>query len=487
MRHPLLYEINTRCWLAELSEKAGGRVTLADIPGHEFDFWQRCGFTHLWLMGVWTLGARGPAWSRKFLAGREGVFSCADIVGSPYAITGYEVSRKLGGTAALAKFRRTLNERGIQLILDFIPNHTALDHPWVRARPDFYVTSERRRAGTVKPYRGATGWFAHGDCGHGSPWVDTLQLDYRNPELRRAMILELLAVAEKCDGVRCDMAMLELDEVFASTWREFPSLHARSEIQFWKEGINSVRARRPDFLLLAEAYWDLETRMQELGFDFTYDKRLYDRIMAHDARGGADYLKSLAPDFLMRSAHFLENHDEPRVASLLALAEHRAAALLILALPGMRFLHEGQLGGARAHANIHLSRRPLGDPAPDVSQFYAHLLGALPQTCIGRGEWKLLAPHQAWEGNTTHRKFVVIQWQHEPDIFDLAVVNMASHASQCYVPLKVPELAANDWQLRDLLSNKIHSRSGPELAERGLYLDLAPHGAQLFHCDSIRR
>jgi glycosidase len=357
LTYPFLYEINTRCWLAELSRDAGRRLTLADVPEAEFEFWQRCGFTHLWLMGVWKLGARGRAWSRKQFGGREEEFRCHDLAGSPYAITGYTVSRTLGGESALAKFRRKLNARGIRLVLDFIPNHTALDHPWAKTHPSFFVTTDRPRFGTVKPFRAATAWFACGDYGHGSPWVDTLQLDYRNPELRRAMVRELLSVAARCDGVRCDMAMLELNDVFSRTWREFPSAHPPSEMEFWQEAIETVRSRGSGFLFLAEAYWDLEGRLQELGFDFTYDKRLYDHLIAREAADAVSYLESRTADFIARSAHFIENHDEPRIASLLSFDEHCAAALLILALPGMRFLHEGQMGGARIHAHVHFGRR----------------------------------------------------------------------------------------------------------------------------------
>jgi glycosidase len=486
MRCPLLYEINTRCWLAELSARAGRRLTLAEVPDSEFDFWQRCGFTHLWLMGVWTLGRRGRAHSESVFAGREAEFGCSEAVGSPYAIAGYVVSRNLGGESALARFRRKLNARGIKLVLDFVPNHTAIDHPWVKSHPEFYVTSSEKRAGTLKPYRGAAKWFAHGGDGYGDPWVDTLQLDYRNPALRQAMRDELLRIAEKCDGVRCDMAMLVLNKVIERVWREFPADADVPGAEFWTEAIGSVRAQHADFLFLAEVYWDLEARLQELGFDFTYDKRLYDLIVAHNSAGAANYVRSLSRHFLEHSAHFLENHDERRIASLLPREEHRAAALLIMTLPGMRFLHEGQMSGARIHANVHFARRGMEEPEKEIAAFYDTLLGVLPNTAVGQGEWSLLTPQPAWADNPSHASFVLVQWQQHPGSVHLAAINLASHRSQCFAALQMEKLSEGHWRFRDLLGDETFERSGAELAQRGLYLDLPGHGAQLFHGERIQ-
>jgi hypothetical protein len=485
MQHPLLYEINTRCWLTDLSARAGRSLTLRDVPDTEFDSFKRCGFTHVWLMGVWTLGRRGRAHSERVYAGRDTGFGCSDVAGSPYAITGYAVSRKLGGDAALEVFRRKLNARGIKLILDFVPNHTAIDHPWSKSRPYFYVTSNDPRPGTLKPYRGAAQWFAHGHDGYGDPWVDTLQLNYRNPDLRQAMCDELLGIATKCDGVRCDMAMLELNGVFERIWREFPWTAEIPRTEFWTDAIEAVRRRHPEFLFLAEVYWDLEQRLQQLGFDFTYDKRLYDFLVARDSAGAANYVRSLSAGFIARSAHFIENHDEPRIASLLNWAEHRAAALLIMTLPGMRFLHEGQMSGARIHANVHFDRRGVEQPGNEIAAFYSNLLGALPMTAIGTGEWKLLTPQAAWPENPSHMHFVLVQWQRTSDAFELAVINLAAHQSQCFAPLQIEGLKQGSWQFGDLLSDQTFARDGAELAQRGLFLDLPPHGAQLLHVEPI--
>jgi hypothetical protein len=474
---PLLYEINTRCWLASLSTASGRRVTLASIPDSEFEFFERCGFTHVWLMGVWTLGTRGRSWSRRCYAGREDEFGCSRIAGSPYAITGYDVSRRLGGESGLARFRQALNRRGIQLVLDVIPNHTAIDHPWVREHPDYFVTSPASRPGFLKPFRHASHWFAHGDCGHGNPWVDTLQLDYTKPAVHEAMTRELIRVSERCDGVRCDMAMLALADVFSRTW-QLPASGGAGE--FWPNAMAAVRRHRRDFLFIAEVYWDLEERLQALGFDFTYNKRLYDRLVAHDGAGAIAYLNSLTPEFLARSTHFLENHDEPRIAGLLDPDEHRAAALLVTALPGMRLFHEGQLTGARKHANVHFAER--SDEAVDASihQFYRTLFAALPNTAVGSGK-PLLDPARAWEGNDSNQNFVLVLWQKYPGAFDLAVINLAPHPSQCFAPVHVARLEGHDWNVRDLLGSEQYVRTGRELAGRGFYLDVPAHAAQLFH------
>ena len=126
------------------------------------------------------------------------------------------------------------------------------------------------------------------------------------------MIGEMQGIADRCDGVRCDMAMLLLPEVIARTWggRSQPADGAAPvEAPFWPEAIAAVQTRRPDFLFLAEVYWDLEWELQQEGFDYTYDKRLYDRLRAGDAAGVRAHL-SAGLDFQRRCARFLENHDE---------------------------------------------------------------------------------------------------------------------------------------------------------------------------------
>jgi hypothetical protein len=283
------------------------------------------------------------------------------------------------------------------------------------------------------------------------------------------------------------MAMLLLNEVFARTWARFPPGRASVPAsptppsEFWAKAISTVRQTRPGFLFLAEAYWGLETRLQELGFDYTYDKTLYDCIISRDAAAVQRHLLSLSPPSLAASAHFLENHDEPRIASLLSPAEHRAATLLVLGLPGMRLLHEGQLTGALRKTPIQLLRR-FDEPAnPEVERMYGTLLTTLAKSSVGQGIAELLVPRPAWAGNPTAQDFVIVQWKAGPPEFDVVVVNLAPHRSQCYAPVRIPALSVQEWSLTDLLGDEHYLRSSVELQDRGLYLDVGPHAAQLFH------
>jgi hypothetical protein len=490
---PLLYEINTRCWLRELAERNGSRVTLGNVPDSQFARWRQLGFTHIWLMGVWSTGplARADALWRTGL--KEAYAKVLpdwgelDVVGSPYAIADYKTPRLLGGDTGLSAFREKLRANGLKLVLDFVPNHVGLDHPLVREQPELFVQSPIQVPETFSvDTKTGLRWIAHGKDPYFPAWPDTAQLDYRKVSTRSLMKEVLRSIAERCDGVRCDMAMLLLKDVFARTWERFPCSGDAPAFEFWADAITAMKKAHPDFLFLAEAYWGLESRLQELGFDYTYDKELYDRVVARDPSGAQRRLLNSPSKFVSADAHFLENHDEARVASILSLEEHKAAALVMLGLPGMRFLHEGQLEGRKIKTPVQLARRVAEAAQPQIEELYSDLLLTLPRTAVGRGEDKLLAPRKAWEENPTAENFILVQWQLPGTAdFDLVVVNLAPHRSQCYAPLTIPNLASFDWSLRDLLSTERYVRSGRDLAMRGLYLDLPAHGAQLFEFEPL--
>lgn len=489
--HPLLYEINTRCWLRELEQRHGRPITFGNVPDSEFQFWQANGFTVVWLMGVWTGGPRSRA---QALASPElqQAYSAAlpdwkeqDVAGSPYAIAAYRVPEALGGNGGLVRFRQKLAGFGLKLFLDFVPNHLGLDHPWATERPELFVQAPAARPQTfAQDTRSGKRYLAYGKDPNWAGWTDTVQIDYRTAEARQAMTGVLQDIAAMCDGVRCDMAMLLLNEVFERTWKEFPIPGPPASSEFWPEAISAIRRSHPGFLFLAEVYWGLEARLRALGFDYTYDKALYDHLISPQPGAVQSHLTGLGTEQVCAGAHFLENHDEPRIAALLPFMEHRAAALVALGLPGMRFLHEGQLEGRRKRVPVQLARRSNEPVDREIASMYDQLLRALKASAVGQGTPELLLPQQAWPGNPTAQHFVLVQWTLTASSFDLVVVNLAPHRSQCYSPIKLPPGSATSWAIEDLLGPERYVRQDDDLRKHGLYLDLPAHGAQIFHCGS---
>ncbi len=482
--YPSLYQINTRVWLTELSRKLGRPAALDDIPDAELDRLAEIGFDWIWLLSVWQTGPAGqrvsrsnPDWRREFQETLPDLRD-EDIPGSGFAITGYTVHQALCGDAALARLRERLKVRGLKLMLDFVPNHTALDHPWVNEHPEYYVVgSEIDLARAPKNYT----WvkrpkgdllLAYGRDPYFSGWPDTLQLNYGNPATQEAMIGVLEKIAGQCDGVRCDMAMLVLPDVFERTWG------TRSE-PFWQKAIERVRRKAPGFCFMAEAYWDLEWTLQQQGFDYAYDKRLYDRLRDHHARPVREHFLA-GIDYQNRLARFLENHDEPRAAAAFPPGIHEAAAVITFLSPGLRFFHQGQFEGWKKRISPHLGRAPAEAVEPALHQFYERLLAIVRQPVVRDGQWQLAECVPAWDGNGTNDCFVAFAWQAPAGERLLAAVNYAPNQSQCRVRLPFSGLAGKSWRFEDQLSPASYDRDGNELQSQGLFLDVPGWHTHIF-------
>lgn len=488
MARCLLLELNTRCWLSDWSACLRRPIGLAQVPDQDLDSWARLGFTHLWLMGLWTTGPL----SRRVYAALPNTqaeldrilpgWTADDIAGSPYAIERYAVPESLGGDDGLQRFRERARSHGLRILLDFVPNHVGLDHPWVRQHPGWFVAGSPGASGSFQVDPGGSGeprWIAHGKDPSFPAWIDTAQLDYRLPEVRAAMTRQLVDIAQRCDGVRCDMAMLELQDVFARAWQASPPLLAAAPGEFWSQAIHAVRAGpRQDFLFVAEAYWDLEDQLLDLGFDLAYDKRVTDFIMERNGPALARHLQTQWSHLPARRVRFLENHDEPRAAARLTLAEHRAAALLALALPGMPWIHDGQLTGARARVPVQLRRRPAEPVDEPITQMYSELLAArAASTCLGQGTPRLLQARKDPASADAGPDPIIIEWA-DPEKsgdFDWVVVNLAPVGGRWTVPCE--RVGSAGWNVSSRLPDATQKGATWSQGEAEMRLELAPQAA----------
>jgi hypothetical protein len=471
---PAIYEIDTWPWLTGLARRLGRPVTLADVPAGVWDEVAVPGMDAVWLMGVWERSPAGLAVARVD-DGLQRAFrhalpdlAPADVVGSPYCVRRYRADRRLGGPAGLAAAREELSRRGLRLILDYVPNHVAPDHPAVTRHPEWFIQGTEQDLANDP-----AGWFhaggrviAHGRDPYFPPWPDVAQLNAFAPGMREATLAGMTDIAAQCDGMRVDMAMLMINDIFAGTWghRAGPVPDA----EFWPALIEALRARHPEVVLIAEVYWDTEWQLQQQGFDFCYDKRLYDRLAHEDAAAVREHLGA-GRDYQDRLLRFLENHDEPRAAATLPGGRNRAAAVAMATLPGAALWHDGQFEGRRTHLPVFLGRYPDEPVDPRSRDFHRRLIEVA--ASVRQGEWRLLATH-GWPDNASHRNLLAWSWDSA-----VVVVNYSAQPVQGRVELRPwPGLAGRAWRVTDRLDGRVFERSGSELAADGLFVDLPPWG-----------
>jgi hypothetical protein len=483
--YPTSYEINTWVWLTDLSQKYGRNVDLSSVPSDEWDAIAVYGFDSIWLMGVWERSPAGIAIANqnKSLLDdfRQALpdFSANDNVGSPYCVRRYVVDEHLGGPEGLAVARRELGIRGMNLILDFVPNHVAPYHPWIAEHPEYFIRAtadDARNDPTSYIEIGGT-VCARGRDPYFPAWPDVLQLNAFDAGLRQAVIQTISSIAQQCDGIRCDMAMLMLNQIFERTWRgrcgTFPST------EYWIDVISATKEKHPGFLFIAEAYWDLEWELQQKGFDFCYDKKLYDRLEHSDAESVRRHLcADLA--YQNKLLRFIENHDEPRAVAKFSPAKQRALALTVATVPGMRLFHEGQFEGRKVRPPVFLRRRPEEPADEDLRGFYRTLLTTIDRPVFREGQWSL-CDRRGWPDNASFQNLVAWCWLRDHERY-LVIVNLSCSPVQAQVQVPWADEGGSEWRLRDALSGAIFERDADEMVSPGLYVELGPWGYHFFHC-----
>ncbi len=491
-KYPIIYEINTWVWLGELEKKHGRPIHLGSVPSGEWDYFSSLRIDAIWFMGVWE---RSPAGVRIALRQEREMeefrrvlpdFTPKDVVGSPYCVRRYEVDENLGGPDGLALARKELARRGIGLILDFVPNHTAQDCPWIWSHPEYYIQGSRddlakEPLAFFEPNGSFVGdsqtVFAKGRDPYFPPWQDVAQVNAFDAGLRSASIDTLCSILEQSDGVRCDMAMLLMNAVFEKTWGRRAGKNPPKE--YWRQIIGDVRKRRPSALFIAEAYWDLEWELLQQGFDLCYDKRLYDRLAYGTAAQVSLHLLA-DTSYQDRLLRFIENHDEKRAAAVFPPRRQQCCAVAFTTLPGAKLIHDGQIEGRKIRVPVALRRRPPEKPLEfSLKSFYHHLLNVVGSAGFRDGEWKL-CDLKGWPDNSSWLDILAWCWTLSGERRYIIAVNLSDHRSQGLIQVPWRDIGGALWRLTDLLSGAQYTPDGDRMQDPGLYVDLEGWGCHFF-------
>ncbi len=485
-KNPRLYEINTRVWIKQF----GNSTNLSTIPDDFFNQLKKNGIDIVWLMGIWktcdniidkccfqvdlisSYYNSLPDWRRE------------DVIGSPYSVDQYIVKESLGGNEALNEFRKKLNKLGISLFLDFVPNHFGASSQIIKTNPGVFLRGDEdlmdKDAHTYfRPVNSQSQIFAHGRDPLFPAWTDTIQVNYFSPEARTFMTETLKSISDMCDGVRCDMAMLPLNNIFNNTWVGSLSKFKINKpvTDFWTDAISSVKQKSPGFIFLGEAYWDLEYTLQQQGFDYTYDKRLTDRLASGDTFGIKQHLKADLT-FQNKSMRFIENHDEPRAASKFGEQKSLAAATIISTISGMKLFYDGQFEGRKIKLPVQLGRAPVEKISEQVKKYYEKLLVITGEDIFKIGEWHLLEAIPASADNHSFENILIWSWHLDGQLRIIAV-NYSSSTSQCRLKISIPSLK-EEISFTDLLNGETYIRSISEMENVGLFIELKSYHSHIF-------
>ncbi len=482
IKNPRILEINTWPWLHFLSETFNSQTTLKTIP-NEFFNQEIKYFDAVWLMGVWE---RSPA-SKKIAFEHPNLqkeyrkalpdFRDEDVVGSPYSIYYYHIDKNLGGIDGLKEFRKRLAEKKVSLILDYVPNHMAIDSLWT-FEPDLFIegTLDDLMTHPYEFFSIGKKIFAYGRDPNFPAWTDTIQINAFSEEARQKTINTILSIAEICDGVRCDMAMLMTNKVFAKTWRE--KAGSKPIKEFWEEIIPAVKKRYPNFLFLAEVYWNMEWELQQQGFDFCYDKRLYERLIHEKATSIKDHLTAEWA-YQIKLLRFIENHDELRAIENFGKDKSKAAATIALTLPGARLIYEGQMRGHKIKLPVQLGRRPIEADNMNLFDFYKVLLKSIPGREFENGSWALCETESISSDNSSFSNIISYIWWYDEN-YRLVVVNYSDSPSKAHIRIKPFHFEGVNWKFTDLLQQESYTYSGEDLFKYGLYIELNAWQGHIF-------
>ncbi len=490
--NPHLIEINTRLWLKQLRVKYSlPEMTLSAVPDEEWLELRHLGFDIVWLVGVWEPSPESERIARQDKALLEEVkklppgFGPGAIGPSPYSIFWYRLNPQLGFEWELKALREKLNSMGMKLMVDLVSNHTAKDNPGIKECPDCFIN------GSEEDFKAHPDWFfevadgerkryiAYGRDPNFPAWTDSAQLNYFNQATRERMLAVIMRIAEMADGVRCDMVMLTLNEIQETTWGWLFSRggYKRPEREFWEEAIRAVKEKHPEFVFLAEVYWGLEWRLQQLGFDYTYDKGTYDRLRFQGPQEVRGHLRA-EKLYQKRSARFIDNHDEQ--PSLVAFGRQKAlaAGVIISTIKGLRFYNDNQMDGVKVRPPLQLKELYERVTDLEIKKFYAKLLKITDHPAFHGGEWALLEVRPCDKENRSNANILAWSWAQRRTL-KVVVVNYSGDTS-CGVVNVAIKSEGDATAIFEELSDRFFSFKAGELSG-GLRLQaMAPYSSYIF-------
>ena len=490
--NPHLIEINARLWLKSLRKKyTQPEMTLSSIPEDELLQLRHLGIDILWLMGVWEPSPESARIAKANAALAESVKKISPELGaeslgaSPYAIHGYKLNQELGFEWELKALREKLNSMGMKLFLDFVTNHAAKDNPFILECPDCFIN------GTEEDFRAHPDWFfelpdaenkryiAYGRDPNFPAWTDSAQLNYFNPATCERMLSVLMRIADMADGVRCDMVMLTLNEIHETTWGWLLSRggYQRPKVEFWEGAIRAVKEKHPEFVFLAEVYWGLEWRVQQIGFDYTYDKGTYDRLRFQGSQDVRGHLRA-EKLYQKRSARFIDNHDEQ--PSLVAFGKQKAlaAGVIVSTIKGLRFYNDNQLDGVKVRVPLQLKELYERAPDQEVKKFYAKLLKITDHPAFHGGEWALLDVRQCDQEDRTNSNILAWSWAQRRTL-KVVVINYSADVSCGIVNVSIKS-DGETTAIFEELSDRFFSFKSGDLAGGLKLQQMPPYSAYIF-------
>lgn len=420
MPNLVLIAKNVYVWLAQLSRLYRRSITrLDEIPQEELERLASWGINGLWLIGIWE---RSRA-SRRI----KQLMGDPDALASAYAIYSYEIAADLGGWEALETLKERAATCGIRLAADMVPNHMGLDSPWLIEHPEYFLSLPhppypsytfngpdlssdprvsiyiedgyytRRDAAVVFKFvenqTGKVRYIYHGNDGTSIPWNDTAQIDYLNPQARRAVIQTILRVAGHFPIIRFDAAMTLVKRHIQRLWHPLPgqggAIPSRSQYglpadefekrmpkEFWSEVVDSVTREAPDTLLLAEAFWMLEGYfIRELGMHRVYNSAFMHMLRDEENAKYRLLMKQVLetePEVLKRFVNFMNNPDERTAIEQFGDGDkYLGICTLMVTLPGLPMFGHGQIEGYREKYGMEF-RAPRWDESPNQQLIDAH-------------------------------------------------------------------------------------------------------------------